>query len=100
MLCSICSKFNLVNSRNKTSVWASEPCKQLRKDKVVQHGHSEMNVAAVERERLAIASTSDGGIVSFDWSDLLITPLKAVCACARFLRRSFGTTVVRITRRA
>ena len=62
MLCSICSKFNLVNSRNKTSVWASEPCKQLKKDKVVQHGRSEMHAAAVERERLAIASTSDGGI--------------------------------------
>ena len=51
-----------LNSRNKTSVWASEPCKQLRKDKVVQHGRSEMHAAAVERERLAIASTSDGGI--------------------------------------
>ena len=38
--------------------------------------------------------------MSRDWSDLLITPLKAVCACARFLRRTFGTTVVRITRKA
>ena len=62
MLCTICHKFNLVNSRNKIGVWASEPCKQLRKDKVVQHARSEMHAAAIERERLAIASTSDGGI--------------------------------------
>ena len=62
MLCTICHKFNLVNSRNKIGVWASEPCKQLRKDKVVQHARSDMNAAAIERERLAIASTSDGGI--------------------------------------
>ena len=44
-------------------MWASEPCKQLRKDKVVQHARSEMHANAIERERLAIASTSDGGIV-------------------------------------
>ena len=62
MLCTICNKFNLVNSRNKTGVWASEPCKQLRKDKVVQHARSEMHATAAEKERLAIASTSDGGI--------------------------------------
>ena len=59
MLCSICNKFNLLNSRNKfnllnsrnkTSVWFSEPCRQLRKDKVVQHSQSEMHATAVERE--------------------------------------------------
>ena len=55
-------KFNLVNSRNKTGVWASEPCKQLRKDKVVQHVRSEMHAAAIERERLATASTYDSRI--------------------------------------
>ena len=53
----------VVNSRNKTGVWSSEPCKQLRKDKVVQRAQSEMHATAVERERLAIAFTSDGGIV-------------------------------------
>lgn len=52
----------VVNSCNKTGVWANEPCKQLRKDKVVQHAPSEMHATAVERERLAVASTSDGGI--------------------------------------
>lgn len=62
MLCTICNKFNLVNSRNRTGVWANEPCKQLRKDKIVQHAQSEMHATAVERERLAIVSTSDGGI--------------------------------------
>ena len=38
--------------------------------------------------------------MSRNWSDLHITPLKAVCACARFLRRTFGTTVVRIMHKA
>ena len=50
MLCSICNKFNLVNSRNKISVCASEPCKQLRKDKVVQHARSEMHSTAIREK--------------------------------------------------
>ena len=62
MLCHLCSKFNVVSSRNRLGLWSCQPCTQLRKDNVVQHSRSEMHAAAIERERLAIASTSDGGI--------------------------------------
>ena len=84
MLCTICNKFNIVNSRNKTGVWSSELCKQLRKDKVLQHARSEMHTTAVERERLAIASTSDGGIVQAFQTTVSLQK-KAISASMRIL---------------
>ena len=61
MLCRLCRKYN-VTARNKSGNWVSQPCLQMRKDKVVRHSQSDMHLAALEKERLAIAAAADGGI--------------------------------------
>lgn len=40
----------------------SQPCVQMRKDKVIRHSKSDMHLLALEKEWLAIALASDGGV--------------------------------------
>ena len=78
MLCTLCNNFNLVNSHNKTGVWSSEPCKQLRKDKVVQYARYEMHATAIEREKVAIATNSGGGITQAFQTTVFLLQKKAI----------------------
>ena len=61
MLCRLCRKHNQT-AHNKSGVWVSQPCLNMRKDKVLRHSQSEMHLAALEKERLVIVAAADGGI--------------------------------------
>ena len=61
MLCRLCRKHNRT-ARNKSGIWVSQPCLNMRRDKVLRHSQSEMHLAALEKERLAIVAAGDGGI--------------------------------------
>ena len=56
-----CQKHNQT-ACNKSGVWVSQPCLNLRKDKVLRHSQSDMHIAALEKERLAVIAAVDGGI--------------------------------------
>ena len=47
---------------NQVFGWVSQPCLNMRKDKVLRHSQSETHLAALEKEQLAIIAASDGGI--------------------------------------
>jgi hypothetical protein len=61
LYCTLCRKYNL-HTRNNCGKWSSQPCLQLRRDKVVSHSKTDSHLAAVEKERLAVSAAIDGGI--------------------------------------
>ena len=59
--------------RNESGIWASQPRKQLRKDKVFHHSQPEMHASAVGL--LAIALVSDSGIAQVQHRKAISDPL-------------------------
>ena len=62
LYCSLCISHQRTNAR--CSIWIKEPCRQLRRDKIVDHQKSQIHIESVRAERDKVESSSSGGIVA------------------------------------